>query len=300
MATAPELARAHYLQRQRLAVSAAAGAQRIWDAFDRRDLAGSWAAAQPDLLRLVTVAQSAAAAGADPYVAGALAAAGSETEAEAAVAARAFAGRASDGRPLSGLLFQPVVTARVRLGAGASLQEAVRSGGFALARIVATQVQDAGRVADGVAVTARPAVGYVRMLSTPSCARCAVLAGRRYRWSDGFDRHPHCDCVHVPVAESAGVRDLTTDPRRYFDSLSEDEQARIFTVAGARAIRQGSDIGRVVNARRGMAAAGAPTTRELARRRGQRRLTPEGIYRQAGDDRDRAVELLVEHGYLVA
>jgi hypothetical protein len=72
----------------------------------------------------------------------------------------------------------------------------------------------------------------------------------------------NCDCIHVPASEDM-AGDLRTDPKLYFDSLSEGEQSRIFTQAGARAIRDGADISQVVNARRGaagLAPAGARLT----------------------------------------
>lgn len=61
----------------------------------------------------------------------------------------------------------------------------------------------------------------------------------------------NCDCRHIPCTEDV-ADDLRTDPKAYFDSLSESEQSRIFTKSGAKAIRDGADMGRVVNARRGM------------------------------------------------
>src|SRR5690606_25895161 len=113
--------------------------------------------------------------------------------------------------------------------------------------------QDVARQSEAVAIAARPAVtGYVRMVNPPSCSRCAVLAGRFYRWNDGFQRHPRCDCRHVPTTE-ANAGDIVTAPRDYFDSLDAAEQDRIFTQAGAEAIRLGADPAQVVNARRGMA-----------------------------------------------
>jgi len=184
---------------------------------------------------------------------------------------------------------------------------AMTAGLLSLDMIVRTQVADAGRVADGVALTARPRLGgYVRVLSPPSCSRCAILAGRWYRWNQGFLRHPRCDCRHLPSAEADGGT-LTTSPRRYFESLSEAEQRRVFTVAGARAIRDGADLSQVVNARRGMTTTVVGgrrlrTTTESTTRRGVRpgrpRLMPEEIYRIAGDDRDEAIRLLSQHGYL--
>jgi hypothetical protein len=124
-------------------------------------------------------------------------------------------------------------------------------------------VNDAARVATGLGITGRPGVGgYVRMLNPPSCSRCAVQAGKWFRHNQGFDRHPRCDCIHVPANEDM-AGDLRTDPDAYFRSLSEAEQDRVFTKAGAQAIRDGADIGQVVNARRGatgFAPAGARLT----------------------------------------
>ena len=87
----------------------------------------------------------------------------------------------------------------------------------------------------------------------------------------------------------------------------------LFTNAGAEAIREGSDIYQVVNARRGMSPAGGlkprvtteGTTRfGFAGRRtgplhgtGIQRLMPEGIY-QLARTREEARALLRQHGYL--
>lgn len=215
----------------------------------------------------------------------------------AAAAPAALAGVAGDGRSLAGLLDytrQPEVTPH------------------AFALIVLTQLQDTARHMAAVEVAARPQVtSFTRMLVAPSCSRCAILAGRVYRWNRGFLRHPRCDCRHVPTTESA-AGDLTTDPSAYFDSLDTAAQDRIFTQAGAQAIRDGADPAKVVNARRGMTTAqtssglrraarrdvyGRPlyTTTELAG--GRVRLMPESIY-EIADDRTDALRLLKSHGYI--
>ena len=216
-------------------------------------------------------------------------------------------GVASDGRPLDTLFEQA-------------------DNDYAFGLMVATQLQDVARVAQSLAITTRPNVdGYVRMLNPPSCSRCAVLAGKFYRWNAGFERHPGCDCRHIPSSEALSG-DLTTDPQAYFESLSEPEQNRIFTNAGAEAIRDGADIGRVVNARRGMSTAARGTsgrrmlvseevggrqvfvTRESTTRRGaasrtrtgrnmSARLMPESIY-EVADDREDALRMLRLHGYI--
>lgn len=163
------------------------------------------------------------------------------------VDARQLAGTASDGRPLVSL-FQQAASPD------------------ALALMVATQIQDAARGAAGLSIGLRGhggRIGWIRMLNPPSCSRCAILAGKFYRHNQGFARHPKCDCRHIPAAEDTG-RDLRTDPDLYFRSLTTAEQHRIFTKAGAEAIRLGADVGQVVNARRvtsGMQFAGAPAVK---------------------------------------
>lgn len=71
---------------------------------------------------------------------------------------------------------------------------------------------------------------------------------------------------------------------------------RGLTAAQTKALNEGADMGRVVNSRRGMDSARDLSTREAAGRGG--RLSPEGVYAQAGDDRQRAIELLRREGYL--
>lgn len=212
-------------------------------------------------------------------------------EAEAQVSA--LAGRASDGSSLSGLLeyAQGIMVTKV-----------------AFDRIVATQLQDVARQAVAVEMAIRPRVtGYVRTLVPPSCARCAVLAGKRFRKNTGFLRHPRCNCCHVPTTMAAAPG-VTADPQAYFGSLPLAEQNRVFTHAAAEAIRRGADMGRVVNARRGMetsqagrearrmvAGQNAYTTTELAGARV--RLMPESILEIGTDDAD-ILRLLKRHGYI--
>lgn len=197
-----------------------------------------------------------------------------------------------------------------------------------LAGIAASIVFDTARAAESAASAAYPAAGgYVRMLNPPSCSRCAILAGRFYRWNEGFQRHPLCDCRHVPSSEAI-AGDMTVNPDAYFHSLSTAEQNRIFTKSGAQAIRDGADMNQVVNARRGMRQAqvyghDVIVTSEGTTRRGlayralggdrsndrraageryfrtnQVRLMPESIYEIADGDRDEAIRLLRLHGFI--
>lgn len=281
-----------------LARAAAAAAQTAWSRIDRRSIGQSWLRLLAQPLVLLITAQLHAAETADTYVEDVLAAQGILTDAAGVVRPQALAGVASDGRQLHTLLYQPAITALRQIDAGATPARALDAGAVNLDMLVRTQVADAGRVATGIAIAARPRVGYTRVLTPPSCSRCAILGGKYYRWSTGFQRHPRCDCVHVPATrETSG--DLISNPRAYFDSLTLAEQNRIFTNAGAAAIRDGADMGQIVNARRGMTSAG--TTTEATTRRGgapRGRLMPEEIYRRAGS-REEALHLLRQYRYLI-
>lgn len=160
----------------------------------------------------------------------------------------------------------------------------------ALDRLVASLIQDAGRTASAVDVARRPALtGYVRSLNPPSCGRCAILAGRVYRYSTGFQRHPLCDCLMTPTNEAEG-RDLVTDPT----DLLERGLIRGLSIGELEALDAGADLGRVVNVRRKQA--GLSVGSSVITRAG--RLTPQGILRVASD-RTEVIDLLRRNGYLL-
>lgn len=156
--------------------------------------------------------------------------------------------------------------------------------------LVSSLIRDAGHTAGSVTTVARrAATGHIRAVNPPSCARCAVLAGRIYRYSQGFQRHPRCDCVMTPTNERVGA-ELVMDPLEAF----RNGQIRGLSQADAQAIEDGADIGQVVNVRR--EGAGVTLGSSVIQRAG--RPTPFGIYATAGDDRDEAIRLLRRHGYL--
>lgn len=297
-----QVARARYAEQVAVGVAASRSALAAWRELDLADVPASWLELLGTrLFAQVAAAQLAVARGARSYVDRVLSARGSRPRRAGRVVPERFAGVASDGRPLESLLYQPAVTTLRAVQRGASPREAAAIGGTQLDLIVRTQVADTGRAAIGVEIAATPTMGYTRMVDLPACSRCIILAGRFYRWNAGFQRHPRCDCIHIPTAE-AGSDDLTIDPQRYFRSLPEAEQNRLFTRDGADAVRDGADIFRVVNARRGMYSASVGgrqvrATREGARRR-RIRLMPEQIYREAAGNRAEAIRLLRLHGYL--
>ncbi|PEH74631.1 hypothetical protein CRM89_00325 [Nocardia sp. FDAARGOS_372] len=133
----------------------------------------------------------------------------------------------------------------------------------------------------------------------------------------------NCNCRHIPSREDR-ADEITTDPKKYFESLSEADQNKTFGQAGAQAIRDGADMSQVVNARRGLTIIGGRaqrsevygrrllTTTEGVTRRGQAgramrargrnarttpRLMPEAIY-EIAETRAEAIELLRKYGYV--
>ena len=319
-----------YARSQRAEIGAAVSAtKRLWRRVGP-DFGTTYAAVEPSLLAVVQTAQGRVAEGAAAYIPAVLEETGQRRAAAAFADADpgALVGYAGDGRPVDGLLYGSVVHAKQEVAAGRSARQALASSSQWLSMAVGTLLSDTARQSESLGMAVRPVGGYVRMLNPPSCSRCAVLAGRWYRSNAGFERHPGCDCRHIPASESL-AGDLTVDTGAYFDSLSDAEQDRIFTKAGAEAIRDGADINQVVNARRGMRTSQVNTTsgwvprgrlapvriggqdvfvtteatarrgaasRVVTGRRGAR-LMPETIVKIATDREDR-LRLLRVNGYL--
>lgn len=324
-----QAADARYRRQAQLAVVAQRSAQQMWrqvplgnlDAWDPRRIA-----------RRIAALQMIASHDSDAYVTAALKEQGTDPAASGRVNPGGFVGVAGDGRSLTTLFDEPRIQVKTAIGQGTKPADAFDSAMFSLTRMAVTAVQDVGRVSVGVATVARRhADGQVRQLNPPSCARCAILAGRWYRWDAGFDRHVNCDCIGIPVAENV-ANDLTTDPMEAFragqiGSYDKDGKFRSgLSRAETQALHDGADIGQVVNAHRGgIQVAGVHKrfkfTREGITRRGIAgkrliaagedtskvdgfhrvripRITPEQIYRDARDRED-AIRLLRRFGYLI-
>lgn len=326
-----QVAAEHQASQAALTAATLAAVLAAWEAMDPLDWFGSWwtRGLGTRVFVLLSAAQESAADDATDFVDRALSTLGVPPRDIPRVAAEAFAGRASDGRSLESLLAGAPITALQRTRRGDPPAVASKAGADYLRMVVRTEVPDAGRAADQVAITVadpprrnrkKVQYGWVRMLTTPSCPRCIVLAGRFYRWNEGFQRHPMCDCRHIPAIESV-EDDLTVNPYAYFNSLPEPEQNAIFGKANAKAIREGADINQVLNAatrfnpRTGRTAllvdpvTGRRSTTEGMTRRGfagrrsgqpgALRPTPWQIYRDANGSRDEAVQLLLRFGYIL-
>lgn len=216
------------------------------------DFDASWARIGPIVAAIVAQAQARTARRASLYIPAVLEATG-QTGAIPAVAqanAEAIVGLTGAGVAVIDSLSTAPIRAKQAVSEGASQYQALDDAGKWMSRTVGTILADSARAVEAVETYTRPIGGYVRMLTPPSCGRCVVMAGRWYRTNTGFERHPGCDCKHIPAAESV-AGDLTVDPRAYFDSLDAAGQVKLMGGrANAQAVRDGADIGQIINAYR--------------------------------------------------
>lgn len=242
-----------YGNEQRTEIGAAVSAvgrqwRKMGDDFDV-----SYGRIAPTLLAITDIAQSRIADSAQVYIPAVLAETGqhSAVKPRLKVNAASLIGTAGDGMPVDSLLYGAVIHAKQLVGAGASSSSALVSSGSWLSTAVGTLLSDTGRASESLATQARPVTGWVRMLTPPSCGRCVVLAGKRFKVNQGFLRHPGCDCRHIPASESI-AGDLTIDPRAHFDSLDEAGQARLMgSKSNAAAVRDfDADMSQIINAYR--------------------------------------------------
>ncbi|MBM7771736.1 hypothetical protein JOD54_001940 [Actinokineospora baliensis] len=291
--------------RQQLAVRGAVQtAQDAWARLSLSDLGGSWEQdVRPRVVIATEEAQITAAAIAAPYVTAALAAAAAVSAPMGRLVAGAFAGYAANGMSLRVLMDQVLAWLRRALDLGMPASDARTLALSRLLTYVATEVGDTGRAAVQAAMITESAVaGYERVVRLPACGRCVILAGRLYRYSDGFLRHPRCDCGMRPVTREQWERDdRGNTPTALFDRMSTAEQDKAFGKGDAAAIRAGADMARVVNARRKGAvyiAGGQAFTREattvrgIGRQLGDTATRPGSHYRSSGIARPTAVQLV--------
>lgn len=321
----PRAATEFYALQQRVNATAANEVRRLWSRMGD-DFDSSWRRISPAILDVLVTAQEEVARAALRYVPEVLAETDLPDRPSGFPRLGSFVGIASDGRSLDSLAYGAVTTAKVAVLDGSSTQAALDKGGDWADLMTKLQVADTARQVVGVMTASRKDLGgTIRVLNPPSCQRCAILAGRFYRWSTGFQRHPRCDCVNLPSASAgwAKAEGFLTDPMDAYRA----GQIKDLTAAQVKALSEGADINQVVNAYRGMSTTATETAKSVRLRRklettaprpaiaaGQPDLlafladaprarpglvipTPEGIYRQARD-RDDAIRLLREWGYL--
>lgn len=292
---------AHARDGAALAALASGAVLGLWSQVDPGSILASWSRLALAATGLISAAQRSVAGGAAEYLAAVTEAQGITSSPAGRVNPMPLAGVASDGRDLRALVELPAYRALQLIGRGQPPPEALARAGLQLDMFVRTQVADAGRTADGIATTVDRSVdGYVRVLAGGSCSRCILLAGQWYRWNRGFLRHPRCDCRHVPSRKAVADEALQS-PMEYFEQLPASQQDATFGKAGAQAIRDGADISRVVNARRGVytTVSGKRLTYETSGNyRANMRPMPEQIYEDAKGDREFAISQLRRFGYI--
>lgn len=312
----PASATAYWEEQRRVSALSLAIAKRLWLRMGN-DFDASWDQIAPTLVASVEKAQADAGALAVDFVPAVLDDLNVDAPAVDEVLPESLVGVTGGGVPLEQGMYSAVVASKQAVGRGATMVDALSAGADVLQMMIATTLSDTGRAAESLGIATRPGVGYIRMLEGQSCSRCIILAGRFYRWSAGFKRHPRCDCRHIPSTRK-NVDRLAIDPNRYFRSLPQAEQDARFGAASAQAIRDGADISQVVNADNGMRQAQVygqnlrittegVTKRGVAgkiiRARGRDpvttpRLMPSTIY-DIAEDRADALRLLRLNGYVV-
>lgn len=286
-------------QRQRdIALRTVAAARKLWGRLGV-EFSQDWERISPALQAVFEASVASTVVTALPYTAAVLAEQGVNAPRAGVLVPSRFVASAPSGAPLQVVLEEPIIHTRTLVGRGVPVPNALESGGKLLTGIVFTLLADYRRGVYGADMLSRRRVaGYVRMLRPPSCGRCAILAGKFFRWNQGFQRHPNCDCQHVPVGSESAARGLVADPYEYFHSLSREEQDRLFGAgqigrSNARAIRDGADIYRVENVRM----RGLSTANGRGRSRRYSTMTVDDIYRVAGT-RTNAIRLLEQQGYI--
>lgn len=296
----------HYVRVQGYQRDAVLAALAAWREVNPGRISQSWEPMLPAVTTAVTSSQISAAESALMANGSMRVATGQYELPEAFADPESFAGQSSDAGDLSAALYVPAIRAKQAIANGAAPAAALLDTRKEFEKIVRSLVSDSGRQAATAGNATHFTGGYVRMLNPPSCSRCAILAGRWFRWNDGFQRHPQCDCVHIPSKSGAWARDegFVSDPYDYFNSLSQEDQARLYGASNAQAIRDGADIFQVENSKIGRSTDKMSTTASTSKRRGiyrgpGERLTPDGIYARAGGDRDAALRGLEKYGYIL-
>ena len=277
------LASEHQRRRNEIAERATRAVLRTWAGLPTTDLEAGWDIAAPVIGRTVTKAQTDAATLAVAYVAASARLQGLPA-ADSVIEPATFAGATREGREIIPELYASVTTTKSLVGAGRGVGEAFQAGTALMSVMASTLVRDAGLRADRAAGVATGFSYSVRVVQPGACSRCAILAGRTGYRTD-FNRHPRCRCTSMLIRGTNVPEGFFGSPEEYFESLSKAEQERVFTKAGAQAIRAGASPISVVNARRGAYGIGYSSRSNIPWRPGdtRARLQPVTIgYRKDG------------------
>jgi len=201
--TLPAATEAYQRSQQRIAAEAVVGVRAVWRRMGT-DFDRSYAMLEPLLLGKVEEASARIVADAVDYVPSVLEETGQARRLAPAgeLVPSAFVGVDGSGRHPRGLYGNAPILAKQAVAGGATAPQALTETGKWLVTATATLLADVARAVETTQMGNHRVGGYVRALSLPSCSRCAILAGRWYADSVAFQRHPRCDCRHVPMAEA--------------------------------------------------------------------------------------------------
>lgn len=251
MSLQSDLAFGHQADRIRLARRTGAQVTAIWRKQVKiNDLDAMWEVVAPQMVQAVSDGQVVAAKQSAGYL-DALDTSYGFTAAPAALNVTAFSNVMGDGREIGPALYGAITNTKTDIAKGLAPISAFERGMSFIATIAQSAINDLGRSADRTLSSGKGYTRYIRVVGGSACSRCAILAGQ-YSAEDAFQRHVCCMCTTMPIeVGKKAPSGLHDDPKAYFDSLSADAQDKVFTNAGAEAIRQGADVQSVVNARRG-------------------------------------------------
>lgn len=309
-----------YARAQRLEVAAAlASVLRSWSRMST-NFDQDWPLVAVTIAQTITVAQGRVLEPVPNYVSSSLRATGQRVPDQVFTPdLRQFVGVTGAGISVPDALRGAIARTKLRVAEGMTARAALANTGSWLTRLTGTVLADTSRGAEQLVMKSRDVDWYVRMVSGPSCGRCVILAGVKYRTERAFDRHPGCDCRHVPVSERDAAKDLVVSLDDYLEGADDADLARLFgSKANAQAFRDGADPNQLINAyRKGSQYATlaeydgktwmAKATRESSSRRGYAgrllpakapRVMPESIYRMTKGDKAETDRLLRLHGWI--
>lgn len=290
----PASSAAYYRAGQQLRAAMARLIRREWSRMGE-DFDLAWQVVGPRVGQIITQAKMLGAIAAVEYAFAEGREVGMPVELPGPVNVAAFTDASLAGVPVAMVTRGAVVQAKTSVAAGFATTEALQRGGQWLQRLAMNEITASRSGALSTTIAASPrTTGYVRMLNPPSCRDCVILAGKWFRWNEGFQRHPNCDCEHIPARES--MNEVRTDPYAYFESLSRAEQDRLFGATDAQAIRDGADIYRVVNVRNRGASTGHSWSAKLY---GSPTATIDDLLIESRGERGRMRELMLEHGFIL-
>lgn len=221
---------------------------RLWRSVDTRDIDAGWDRVAPDMDRVVRAGQARAATLGATYATRTMRAQQMTLQPDT-VNTASFIGVTREGREVVPELYSAATATKRLIGGGTSVGGAFSAGTGLLSVLASNIIRDTGRGAVSTFGASQGATRTVRVVQPGACSRCAILAGAT--GLSAFQRHPSCRCTNMVIPGMTAPEGFYSSPSDYFESLTEAEQSRIFTNAGAEAIRLGADPIKVVNARRG-------------------------------------------------